>query len=130
MFHPLIHDERGYVQAVLIAGQLLAENEGPASDLILDALGIGTPADVVAEMDDLARLIGEYGELLDRRRLAEDDPRLYIDLHEDRPVHDSLVSYSEWRCAELDADLQVLAADARRGAQLIAERALILPAVA
>lgn len=86
-------------------------------------------ATVQTESAQLRTMADELEDLTARLRLAADDPRYYIDLHEDGPIPGSLRDYSEWRCAELEADIAALLADMRRAAEALTS-ALAAEAVA
>lgn len=118
--NPEIRDPRPDVDRVLLAAQLLNEDGGyHAAHLVVDSMLGALPYDLDAVADKLA----DYEETIEKARLCHDDPRYYLDLYEDDHVPGSLLDYSEWKCAELDADAAEQLTVARALAEQIAAKA-------
>lgn len=117
-----IRDDRPDVDRVLLAAQLATCGEHSAAQLILHTL-VHVGPQVEADFGRLCVLLTELDDLTMQVQLCRDDPRHYVDLYEDDRPNGTLLAYSEERCAELDADIAQVLADARVHASAIADRA-------
>jgi hypothetical protein len=117
-----IRGETVETDRVLLAAQLHNDGQHTAAWTVLGSVVYVGPA-VEQQFGWICAELREHQELTEQRRLCQDDPRHYADLHEDQPVRGSLLDYSESVCAELDLDIAAAIADARRGAAAIAELA-------
>lgn len=118
-----IRGETVETDRVLLAAQLHNDGQPAAAQAVL-ATVLASVAPLSAEVERqfgwICAELREHQELVEQRRLCQDDPRYYADLHSDQPVRGSLLDYSEFVCAELDLDAAAALADAHRGAQAIA----------
>jgi hypothetical protein len=114
-----IRGESVETDRVLLAAQLHNDGQHTAAWTVLASVVYVGPQ-VERQFGWVCAELREHQELVEQRRLCQDDPRHYADLHEDQPVHGSLLDYSEFTCTELDLDAAAALADARRGAESIA----------
>lgn len=114
-----VRDPRADVDRVLLAADLINAGQSTAAHMIVDSMPGALAYDLHAVADKLA----DYEETVSMAGLCHDDPRYFIDLYVEEPVPGSLLDYSEWRCAELDAEAAELLAAARALAEAIAAKA-------